>query len=240
MFKVEEPLLLTASSGSNVSIQIQGVPTGQGVLINYITNPANCPKSFGNHIYVWQTTSNIVPWDKVPDGDSPVNSDSSTSTQQVNFAFENKGYIIGYAVAPSPMAVCATIYMPAGQQTNPGAWEYANLTLSTVYVGTNLVQVRYQGLNSYTPATNKNWLGLWQGGNVPYASDPKKAIVIPTNDQSGYPVIEGVTLLINTTYSVGYFMVERSTGRTSLSASTTFTVGTSPELIAASAAHHKH
>lgn len=240
MFKVEDSLLLTAAASSSVSIQLQGVPTGQGAIVNFITNTANNPKTYGNHIYVWQTTANAVPWDKTPDGDTAVSTDSSTSTQQVTFPFENKGYIIGYAVAPTPKAVCATIYMPAGKQNDPKSWEYQSLLLSTVYVGTNLVQVHYQGLNAYPPATNKNWLGLWQGGQVPYAGDPKKVTAIPTDDQDGYPVIEGVTLLINTTYSVGYFMVEKATGRTSLAAQSTFTVGTSPALVHAARAHHGH
>jgi hypothetical protein len=230
VFKLDQSLLLTAAASSNVTIQLQGVPTAQGVIVNFITNTANTPKTYGNQIYVWQTTSNAVPWDKAPDGGAAINTDSSTATQQVQFAFENKGYIIAYAVAPTPKAVCATIYIPAGQLTNPGAWQYANLSLSTVYVGTNLVQTHYVGLNSYSPATNKNWIGLWQGAQVPYGGDPKKLITIPTDDQEGYPVMEGISLLINTTYSMGYFMVEKATGRTSMAAQTTFTVGTSVAL----------
>ena len=38
-------------------------------------------------------------------------------------------------------------------------------------------------------------------------------------------IIDGVKLLIGVSYVVGYFMVEPKTGRTSLAASATFTVG---------------
>src|SRR6202000_1353308 len=115
---------------SAVTIGIVGVPSASGAIVNYITLPGNLPKTNGNHIYVWQTTDSIVRWNKTPDGDTAVSTDSSTSTQLVTFAFEQKGYIIGYGVAPTPNAVCSTIYMTATTQTNPAAWQYASLQIS--------------------------------------------------------------------------------------------------------------
>jgi hypothetical protein len=222
---LDNNLIFTASSSSHVSISIQGVPTGEGVIVHYVTNTANRPKSNGNHIYVWQTTSNEVPWSKDPDGDTAVSSDSSSSDQPVEFAFEQKGYIIGYAVAPTPQAVCSTIFIPAGQQDNPEAWVYNDIDISAPYVGINTVQIKYDGLQSYQPASNKNWVALFQGSNVPYSGDWIKKVDIPGDTYNGYVFIRDVTLLIRTTYSVGYFMVEPTTGRTSLAASTTFTIG---------------
>jgi hypothetical protein len=219
---------LSATDSSSVSISIQGVPTAQGAIVNFITAPANLPKTYGNHIYVWQTTAGIVPWGKTPDGDTAINTDSTTSTVPVNFAFEEKGYIIGYAVAATPNAVCSTIYLPAGQQENPAAWQYAHISIQTVYVGTNLVQVKYTGLESYQPAANKNWIGLFIGSQVPYAGEPLKKINVTQNAPSGgYATIDGVQLLIGVQYAIGYFLVDPATGRTSLAASTSFVVGQS-------------
>ncbi|MCX6593790.1 MAG: hypothetical protein NTZ56_19925 [Acidobacteria bacterium] len=221
----EQPFL-SASAGTSVSIGIQGVPTAQGAIVSYITLPANTPKTYGNHIYVWQTTANAVPWAKSPDGDTAINTDSSQSTTLVTFPFEQKGYIVGYAVAPTPQAVVSTVYMPADQQDNPAVWEYAAVGIAVVYYGNNLVQVQYTGLPQYSPATNKNWIGIWQGSQVPYSGDPIKRVDV-TQDapSSGYAVIEGIKLLIGVSYCVGYFSVEPVKGRTSLAASATFTVG---------------
>jgi hypothetical protein len=219
-------LFLGAVGASSVTISIQGVPTAQGAIVNYITLPGNNPKTNGNHIYVWQTTQNTVPWNKTPDGDTPVPTDSSSSTVLAKFPFEQKGYIIGYAVAPTPNAVCATVYMPANKQNDPSSWQYASLDVSVVYVGTNLIQVKYDGLQLYTPASNKNWLGLWMGNQVPWSGDPIKAVNISQDaPSSGYAVIDGVNLLIGVSYVVGYFMVDPKSGRTSLAASASFTVG---------------
>jgi hypothetical protein len=219
---------LGAAAGSAVQITLQGKPGAQGAIVQYITLPGNQPNSNGNHIYVWQTTQNIVPWGNTPDGDTPVASNSATSTQLAKFPFQQKGYIVGYAVAPTPKAVCATIYMPANEQDNPKAWEYANVDLSVVYVGTNFIQLQYTGLVGYTPQTNKNWVGLWLGGQVPWSGDPIKSLkVTPDQPPSGYLYMDGIDLLIGYQYSVGYFMVDQATGRTSLAASATFTVAAS-------------
>jgi hypothetical protein len=217
---------LAQAVSTAVKLGIVGVPTDQGALANYVTLPATDPKSFGNHIYVWETTDNIVPWSKTPDGDTAIDSSSSTSTQLVKFAFEEKGYIMGYAVAATPQAVCATVYMPVGKQTDPTAWEYASMQLGVPYVGTNLVQVQYTGLPQYLPATNKNWIGLWQGPQVPYSGDPiAKVSITKDAPPSGYTTIQGIKLLIGLSYSVGYFMVDPVKGRTSLAASANFTIG---------------
>jgi hypothetical protein len=221
-----QPIMLRSESTA-VNISIVGIPTAQGVLVNYVTDTSNQPKTFANHIYVWQTTSNAVPWNKTPDGDTALASDSSTGTQQVQFDFEDKGYIIGYAVAPTPKAVCATIFIPQGQTQNPAAWQYDRVTEKVVAVATNLIQSQYHTLTLYTPASNKNWVGVFLGAQAGYYAPIVKKQMILTDAADGFVVIEGVRLLIGTTYTVGYFMVDESStnGRTSLAASSTFTVG---------------
>jgi len=214
-----------AASGSSVKITLQGVPTSQGAVVQYTTLPGNQPNTNGNHIYVWQTTGNAVPWGNKPDGDTAVSNNAATSTMLAKFAFQNKGYIVGYGVAPTPKAVCATIYMPAGGINDPKQWQYANVGVDVVYVGTNLIQVQYTGLADYTPQTNKNWIGLWLGSQVPWSGDPIKSIkVTPDFPSSGYAYMDGIDLLIGLQYVVGYFVVDQATGRTALAASSTFTV----------------
>jgi hypothetical protein len=82
-------------------------------------------------------------------------------------------------------------------------------------------------LDQYLPATYKNWLALFLGSHANYTGTYVKKVAIPTDSPDGYANIEGLKLLIGTTYAVGYFMADESTatGRTSLSASSTFTVG---------------
>ena len=118
--------------------------------------------------------------------------------------------------------------MPTGKQMDPSSWQYGQVSFDVVYYGTNLVQVQYTGLDQYLPATNKNWIGIWQGPQVPFAGDPLKAVNI-TQDAPprGYAILDGIKLLFGVSYCVGYFVVDAVKGRTSLAASSTFTVGQS-------------
>lgn len=218
---------VAANAATSVSISLIGVPTGQGVVVNYVTDTANQPKANANHIYVWETTANTVPWNKAPNGDTPLQSDSSTSTQMVSFDFEDKGYIIGYATAPTPLAVCATIFIPQGKQTDPTAWQYDSVTANVVAVATNVVQVKYHTLDQYLPVTNKNWAALFLGAHANYSGPFMKKASIASDSSDGYLIFEGVKLLIGTTYTVGYLMVDEAgtNGRTSIAASSTFRVG---------------
>lgn len=201
------------------------MPTPQGVLVNYLTAPANKPKTFNNQLYVWDTTDNQVPWGKDPEGSTGLTSDASTATRFLPFDYEDKGYIVGYAVAAETAAVCSTIYIPQGASGDPTKWKYASVGLLVVYSDSSVVQVQYTVLPAYKPAARANWVAVWQGSSVPYEGESLGQANIPSDAETGYAVIEGLGLTINTPYSVGYFMVAPGSGRTTLAAQATFTIG---------------
>ena len=221
----ESAHFLGAASASAVNISLVGVPNAQGAIVQYTTLPANQPNTYGNKVYVWQTTENVVPWEIKPDGETAVEDNTPASTTPAIFPFQDAGYIIGWAVAPVKTAVCATVYVPQGKQNDPKAWQYANLTANVVYVGKGFVQVQYNGLAAYKPQTNKNWIGIWAGNQVPWSGDPIKRVDIASDaPPSGYVYMTGLQLLIGVSYVVGYFMVDPKSGRTALAAASTFTV----------------
>ena len=191
--------------------------------MKYITIPNNQPKAYGNHIYVWETSANSVPWDKPPKGDTAITSDEATSTQKIEFDFQiGSGYIIGYAVAPTPNAVCATIYIPDGQLKNHAKWEYSKTTIGEPQVFKNMVLLTCKSLPDYYRGKNKNWVGIWKKESVPYNMVPMKCTPLDNDDQEITAKIEDVTIVIKSVYSIGYFMVDYLTGKTSLAATTTF------------------
>ncbi|MCD5364301.1 MULTISPECIES: hypothetical protein [Chromobacterium] len=218
-------LLLSNNAGRQVFVNVVGVPMPDGVLANYVTDTANQPRTFDNRLYAWESSASQVPWDKSPVGKAALLDDSSSSTRVLNFDYEAKGYVIAYAVAGTPQAVCASVYLPAGEQDNPAAWVYDGVSLQTVYVNSNVLQLKYQVLTAYQPKAAGNWVGIWQGSAVPYSGDPIRSMPVPRDDDSGYLALDGLQLTINTSYTVGYFMQALPLGRTSLAASTTFTIG---------------
>jgi hypothetical protein len=224
---VRRPLRLTATTSSTVRIQIVGAIMPQGVLVNYVTAPANQPHTFGNQLYTWDTSDNVVPWSKLPTASAAVASDSTSSTQPLSFDYEDKGYIFGYGVADLATSVCATVYVPRGATADPARWEYTSVDANVVYADSAVVQVKYNVLPAYLPLTQHNWVGVWLGSSVPFQGDALGTAAIPSDAEQGYAVISQLSLTINSTYSVGYFMVEPATGRTALAAQCTFTLGSS-------------
>jgi hypothetical protein len=222
---VFQPLLLSANASSGISISIPVPPSALGVIVNYLTDAARAPRSFGDQLYAWQTTSNTVPWNKAYAGAAAVPSDASSGTVFLEFPYEALGYIVGYAVANNPRAVCATVYVPQGATGDPTRWAYGGVSCAMNYATSTLVQVSYAVLTDYLPASNRNWVGLWRGTSVPYQGDPLGWAPVPSDAQVGSVIVQGLALTINTTYAVGYFVAEPVTGRTALAAQATFTVG---------------
>ena len=89
----------------------------------------------------------------------------------------------------------------------------------------NGVTVKYFCPENYSPKDNGNWIGLWQGLDVPDNADPLGKANIDSASSLGRGSIEGIKIGINDIYTVGYFMAaEDKGGRTALAAS--FTIST--------------
>lgn len=208
-------------SSEAVMLNVVGCVMPNGVLVNYATYQENKPKTYANYIYVWKTTSPDIPWGTTPVGKDAVATDTPVSTQQLDFPFEvGQDYIIGYAVGADPNAVCATVYVPADSIKDPTKYVSNNISLQFVYVGNNIVQIRFTGLGNYSPVANKNWVGIWQMDHVPYKGDPLAKVSIASSSSSGIAVLQGVQIVVGSVYSVGYFMTDA--GSTSLAARVTF------------------
>ena len=214
---------IKALSGSAVEIKIPGSVQAHKTPVQYVTSQVNQPQAYANHIYVWKTTSNNVPWGTTPDGDTAVASNSPVSTQDVVFDFlVGQDYIVGYAVAADPNAVCSTVYIPQATQSDPSTYVTSDTTISINSWGNNYVQVKLTGLGNYSPSANKNWVGVWELDHVPYSGDPIAKTNVALTSAHGLIYIGNVPLTIGSTYSVGYFMAASPAGRTALACSVTF------------------
>ncbi|MBV9365788.1 MAG: hypothetical protein JO286_00680 [Solirubrobacterales bacterium] len=214
---------IKALSGSVVEIKIPAPVQPKGVGVNYVTSQDNKPQTYANNIYVWKTTSNNVPWGTTPDGNTAVAADTPVSTQFLSFPFlVQQDYIVGYAVAADPNAVCSTVYIPGATQSDPSTYVTSDTTISINSWGNNYVQVKLTGLGNYSPSANKNWVGVWELDHVPYSGDPIAKTNVALTSAHGLIYIGNVPLTIGSTYSVGYFMAASPAGRTALACSVTF------------------
>ncbi|SNR54814.1 hypothetical protein [Puniceibacterium sediminis] len=217
-----EMLLMTApavSQSVTLSLFSKG-PTG--INVNYTTFSNNMPKTFANHIFVWESAGPVVPWQKIDSfvKDQPITQDSYKGLQEVKFAYEvGKSYIVGYAVTPDPSSTMATLFLPADNA--PTDSTSVQLTMGSLITGG--VQLKFSGLSQYNPSANDNWVAIWDGEAALYKGAPKCKAAITSPTSSGTVVVP-CPLLIGSTYTAGYYMAPaKGDQATSLAAEVTFT-----------------
>jgi len=221
MTKVLE--MTAASSNSAVAITVVGEAQRDGTVIKYITLGQNQPKANANQLYVWETTSENVPWGTATVGSTAIDSNRAVNSQKLDFQFRlGPDFIVGYAMAADPNTTCATIYIPSDAFKDPSKVKTRELMINVPNYGSGFVQVKYTGLPLYRPEANGNWVGIWSGDSVPYSGvDPLAKSNIRGAEPNGLATIS-VDLNLGSTYAVGYFMKALPSGRTTLAAVSKF------------------
>jgi hypothetical protein len=189
------------------SISVDDV-TGTTVSVSYAGLPANQPKRYRNFVALWQGTA--IAWSVPPCGRQDILDDAPSGTVVIdNVRITRSSYTAAYGVGRAIADACASALIAAGGQ----AAARRSVTISVNRIGTTSLSVHYATLSGYLPATNGNWLGLWEGEVSPYdAPRPLARTGIPNDVNEGDVGINGVEIAIETTYSLVYFMgAERTT-----------------------------
>jgi hypothetical protein len=193
------------------------------VTVAYAGLPGNQPASYGDHVFLWQ--SSIVPWNVKPQRAMPIPSDAESGSVVLDdVRITQASYTIGYSVGPRILDIAAMATVAAGAHvTAPSA-----VSLSLDNIGTTSLTVHYETLPGYLPGAAGNWIGLWTGMVNPYdAPDPIATVPIADNTNVGDVGINGIVLTVDTTYTLVYFM---GSARTTAAAILTFdtTAATNP------------
>ncbi len=192
-----------APSLAQVSVVVTGA-TGTTLDLNYKGLPGNQPTTYQNFVAVWQGT--IVPWNQPPMRTMKIPGNFVEGSLVVDgVQIAELAYTVGYGVGPEITEICASAILGVGAQTGPTD----SVSLSLNRVGTTSVSVHYSVLDGYLPATNHNWLGLWNGRVNPYAAPPLLARApVPMDMSAGDVGFNGVVITRGTTYTLVYFMGE--------------------------------
>ncbi|MDA3859545.1 MAG: hypothetical protein PF480_15255 [Roseovarius sp.] len=216
----EEPIGISSASSGTVILANRGTKQGEGVNIQYTTFPNNKPLEYANQFFVWESDSPNIPWDRDPIARVPVGQDQYTFTQFVKFNYQvGVGYVIGYAVANDPGAICSSIFYPANEQ--PGQGQQLKMAMGSY--GPGYVEVSYDTLQQYNPVANHNYIAIWQAPQASYKGGEMSAASIQYPNTHGQATIMNVNLQINSTYSIGYFMKKAPEGKSALASELTFT-----------------
>jgi hypothetical protein len=197
------PLAVPPPVVSQVGILVQQVGANY-VSVKYVTLPGNTPKTNANFLAIWEST--IVPWPVTPLATQKINLDSQDgSVVFQNLQIQSKPYIVGYAVGPKITNICATATIFVGGQVNAADNFSTNIGLAVQTPDTLVVQ--YTCAAGYQPQAAGNWIGLWQGDASPYYSGPPlNRTSVTSNSSQSTVVMNGLSLTIQTQYTLAYFV----------------------------------
>lgn len=149
-----------------------------GVIVSYRSMPGNRPQSNGNSVALWDST--IPNLQSPPLAAAPVPTNLEVGDVYIPYQLQQSNYSVTYQTdGYSTMNALAPVRLA------PNAFEiptFVSLTISSL--DTSGVKVIYSTLPGYTPATYKNWVGLWRGFASPYSAGSPMGRVPITEDYS--------------------------------------------------------
>jgi hypothetical protein len=198
--------LKDAAASQTINIANRGTKQGEGVNIQYTTFTNNRPQTYANQIFVWESDSPDIPWNRDPIAKTPIAQDQYTYTQFVEFNYQvGVGYVLGYAVSDDPKSICTSLFYPKNEP--PGQSDH--LTIAMGDYGPGFLEISYKALANYNPTENPNYVAVWQAPQASYDGGPLGQADVQYKNVQGQATIMNLNLQINSTYSVGYFMTQK-------------------------------
>jgi hypothetical protein len=180
--------------------------TGDSIQYRYHGMTGNDPTEYGNVVFLWQTSKQVIPRGEAPLASNPVTGASPDGSDVFKgISVGTEPYLVAYAVGRDIDNICATVWVPAASA------EQSNKPMEPK------VSIRDLGSTSFTfeyvmppgcvPLEDGDWVGLWQGQSeaVLYSMEPWQAHQMEKDEPQGSDSFDGVVLERGQSYTVGYF-----------------------------------
>jgi hypothetical protein len=200
-----------ASSASTRTQQIQQTTTlgvdfvsSQTVSYSYSTPPGNQPATYGDRVFLWQSSSLSVPVDREPLVSQAVPTNTPAGSAVImGLDITTQSYLLAYAVGGRVQNAAALAFIPGEGGGDVATFEPA---VTVVEMAPGHVVYEFSVPQGTTPATDGDWVGLWetsQTGQL-YTTSPLAAAAVSVNMSSGTGVISTL-VRPGTVYTLGYF-----------------------------------
>lgn len=188
--------------------------SGTTVSLNYKALQGADPKDFGYFVALWQGTQ-IQDLSDAKQTQTIQNNDQAGSLSFDNLEISSVNYIVGLGVNQSDgsKSICATLSI--GSSDAPG--QPLSGMSSSVSIpfppGPNNIAAAFKTPLYNTPATNKNWIGLFQGSfttNMFSGLNVLKTANVTPDTNDGLTSMNGVNLIRFQKYTLVYGLGETS------------------------------
>lgn len=120
-------------------------------------------------------------------------------SQAVKASITEAPYTVGIGSSNSVKTISATLnFMPGIPVGVP-----FNSSLTVDAVGINSIVVSYEMPDGYRPSDSGAWVGIWEG-DVVSTIQPLGRVEVDSDQSSGTQAINGLIILVGTTYTVGF------------------------------------
>ena len=166
----------------------------------YNTVPGNRPATNGNLVAIWQSAG--IPWGQTPMQKQSITKDDPTGDQIFEFPLQRLPYVIAYGTSDTNKAWAATVQFTPGQGTEGVSFV---TSIDVQAAGNNSLLAIFSTPLLNNPNANVNWVGLWEGTQPTYdGTNRLKKVTVTATVASDSQSMSGLTLLMNTTYSLAY------------------------------------
>ncbi|MFL5540209.1 MAG: hypothetical protein ACJ8J0_14560 [Longimicrobiaceae bacterium] len=200
---------------------------GNQITYHFDTMPGNQPNSYGNTVFLWQTSQQAVPINTTPTSSQKVSANQPNGSNIFqNLTVSTESYLVAYAVGSTVQNIVASVFIPAtgGGTANP---QSTQPVVQVTNIGSTSVSVSYGLPQGMQPQSDGDWIGIWQGGEaLLYSVAPIQFSPLASNSNTGYSGMNLTNpLQRGFTYTVGYFKggyAATSPKQTTLACCTTF------------------
>ena len=173
-------------------------PTHVGVVYN--TVPGNQPATNGNLVAIWQNAG--IPYGQVPLQKQNISVNSPTGDQVFDFPIQRLPYVVGYGTSDTGTAWAGTLQFTPGQGVE-GVPFVTQIDVQAV--GNDSLLAVFNTPLGNNPGANGNWIGLWKGPQPTFDGTNRiKKVNVTVTTAQGSTQMSGLTLLMNTVYSLAY------------------------------------
>lgn len=128
-----------------------------------------------------------------------VSCNTTNCSQAVEASITEAPYTVGIGSSNSVKTISATLnFMPGIPVGVP-----FNSSLTVDAVGINSIVVSYEMPDGYRPSDSGAWVGIWEG-DVVSTIQPLGRVDVDSDQSSGTQAINGLIILVGTTYTVGF------------------------------------
>lgn len=171
------------------------------------TIPGNQPSTNHNLLALWQNEG--IPWGQPTLQTAPIIKNEPVGDQIFDIEIQRKPYIVAYGTnSNTTTAWAATLqFHPGNVVGRPFV-----TSVDVLAVGNDSLLATFETPRGNNPSHHGNWLGLWEGPVVTFDGQNQLAHVpVQSTTAAGSQTLNGLSLKIDTTYSLGYAVGDKPT-----------------------------